>query len=67
MPPKKITGIAEIDMIASSIAKKFGKENVMSLGPRYEKVKVTVRDKNPWKVFCSNFMSFYPMELIFIG
>ena len=39
MPPKKITGIAEIDMIASSIAKKFGKENVMSLGPRYEKVK----------------------------
>lgn len=36
---KKITGIAEIDMIAASIAKKFGKENIMSLGPRYEKVK----------------------------
>ena len=39
MPAKKITGIAQIDMIAASIAKKFGKENVMSLGPRYEKVK----------------------------
>ena len=39
MANKKITGIAEIDMIAASIAKKFGKENVMSLGPRYEKVK----------------------------
>ena len=24
-------------------------------------------NKNPRKVFCSNFMSFYPMELIFIG
>ena len=36
---KKITGIAEIDMIAASIAKKFGKENIMSMGPRYEKVK----------------------------
>ena len=36
---KKVTGIAEIDMIAASIAKKFGKENIMSLGPRYEKVK----------------------------
>ena len=36
---KKVTGIAEIDMIAASIAKKFGKEDVMSLGPRYEKVK----------------------------
>ena len=35
---KKVTGINEIDMIAASIAKKFGKENVMSLGPRYEKV-----------------------------
>lgn len=38
MAIKKVTGIAEIDMIAASIAKKFGKENVMSLGPRYEKV-----------------------------
>ena len=38
MPIKKVTGITEIDMIASSIAKKFGKENIMSLGPRYEKV-----------------------------
>ena len=36
---KKVTGIAEIDMIAASIAKKFGKENIMSIGPRYEKVK----------------------------
>lgn len=35
---KKVTGIPEIDMIASSIAKKFGKEDIMSLGPRYEKV-----------------------------
>ena len=39
MANKKITGIAEIDMIAASISKKFGKENIMSLGPRYEKVK----------------------------
>lgn len=39
MANKKITGIPEIDMIAASIAKKFGKEDVMSLGPRYEKVK----------------------------
>lgn len=39
MANKKITGIAEIDMIAASIAKKFGKDNIMSLGPRYEKVK----------------------------
>lgn len=36
---KKVTGIAEIDMIAASIAKKFGKEDIMSMGPRYEKVK----------------------------
>jgi recombination protein RecA len=39
MAIKKITGIAEIDMIAASIAKKFGKDNIMSMGPRYEKVK----------------------------
>jgi recombination protein RecA len=39
MSKKKITGIPEIDMIAASIAKKFGKEDVMSMGPRYEKVK----------------------------
>ncbi len=39
MALKKVTGIAEIDMIAASIAKKFGKENIMSMGPRYEKVK----------------------------
>ena len=39
MANKKITGIPEIDMIANSIAKKFGKENIMSLGPRYERVK----------------------------
>ena len=39
MAIKKITGIPEIDMIASSIAKKFGKEDIMSLGPKYEKVK----------------------------
>lgn len=39
MANKKITGIPEIDMIAASMAKKFGKENIMSLGPRYEQVK----------------------------
>lgn len=39
MATKKITGIPEIDMIAASIAKKFGREDIMSLGPRYEKVK----------------------------
>ena len=39
MAIKKITGIAEIDMIAASMAKKFGKENTISLGPKYEKVK----------------------------
>ena len=38
MANKKITGIPEIDMIAASMAKKFGKENIMTLGPRYEKV-----------------------------
>jgi len=38
MANKKITGIPEIDMIAASIAKKFGKEDIMSLGPKYEKV-----------------------------
>jgi len=38
MAIKKVTGIPEIDMIASSIAKKFGKEDIMSLGPRYEKI-----------------------------
>jgi recombination protein RecA len=38
MANKKITGIPEIDMIAASMAKKFGKENIMSLGPKYEKV-----------------------------
>jgi recombination protein RecA len=36
---KKITGIPEIDMIASALGKKFGKENMMSLGPKYETVK----------------------------
>ena len=38
MAIKKITGIPEIDMIASALGKKFGKENMMSLGPKYEKV-----------------------------
>ena len=38
MPIKKITGIAEIDAIASALGKKFGKDNMMSLGPKYEKV-----------------------------
>tara|TARA_Y100000310_G_scaffold158679_2_gene158107 strand:+ start:1530 stop:2555 length:1026 start_codon:yes stop_codon:yes gene_type:complete len=38
MAIKKVTGIPEIDMIAASIAKKFGKENIMTLGPKYEKV-----------------------------
>ena len=39
MAIKKITGIPEIDMIANALGKKFGKENMMSLGPKYEKVK----------------------------
>ena len=39
MAIKKLTGIPEIDMIASSLAKKFGKEDIMSVGPKYEKVK----------------------------
>jgi len=39
MAIKKITGIPEIDMIASSLSKKFGKDNMMSLGPKYEEVK----------------------------
>jgi recombination protein RecA len=39
MAIKKVTGIPEIDMIASSLAKKFGKEDIMSMGPKYEKVK----------------------------
>jgi len=39
MAIKKITGIPEIDMIASALGKKFGKDNMMSLGPKYEKVK----------------------------
>jgi recombination protein RecA len=36
---KKVTGIPEIDMIANALGKKFGKENIMSMGPKYEKVK----------------------------
>ena len=39
MAIKKITGIPEIDAIANSISKKFGKDNAISLGPKYEKVK----------------------------
>lgn len=39
MAIKKLTGIPEIDMIAASFAKKFGKEDMMSVGPKYEKVK----------------------------
>lgn len=38
MAIKKITGIPEIDMIASALGKKFGKDDMMSLGPKYEKV-----------------------------
>ena len=40
MAIKKITGIPEIDAIANSIGKKFGKPELMSLGPKYEKVEV---------------------------
>lgn len=39
MAIKKITGIPEIDAIANSMSKKFGKDNAISLGPKYEKVK----------------------------
>ncbi len=38
MATKKLTGIPEIDMIASAFAKKFGKEEVLTMGPKYEKV-----------------------------
>jgi recombination protein RecA len=31
---KKVTGIAEIDMIARALSKKFGKDSVMSMGPK---------------------------------
>lgn len=38
MGRKKITGIPEIDMVMNSFLKKFGKEDIISMGPRYEKV-----------------------------
>jgi recombination protein RecA len=38
MAIKKLTGIPEIDMIASAFAKKFGKEEILTMGPKYEKV-----------------------------
>ena len=38
MATKKITGIPEIDLIASSLSKKFGKDSILSMGPKYEKV-----------------------------
>ena len=38
MAIKKITGIPEIDMIANALGKKFGKDQMMSMGPKYEKV-----------------------------
>lgn len=38
MAIKKLTGIPEIDMIASAFAKKFGKDDILSMGPKYEKV-----------------------------
>jgi recombination protein RecA len=40
MATKKITGIPEIDLIASSLSKKFGKDSILSMGPKYEKVEV---------------------------
>jgi recombination protein RecA len=38
MATKKITGIAEIDLVMNAFSKKFGKENMISMGPKYEKV-----------------------------
>ena len=38
MSKKKITGIAEIDMVMNAFSKKFGKENMITMGPKYEKV-----------------------------
>jgi len=38
MAIKKVTGIPEIDAIASAFAKKYGKEEILSMGPKYEKV-----------------------------
>ena len=38
MAKKKITGIAEIDMVMNAFSKKFGKENMITMGPKYEKV-----------------------------
>lgn len=38
MAIKKVTGIAEIDLVMNAFSKKFGKENIISMGPRYEKV-----------------------------
>jgi len=35
MAIKKITGIAEIDSIANALGKKFSKENMITMGPRY--------------------------------
>lgn len=35
MAIKKITGIPEIDAIAQALSKKFGKEEILSKGPRY--------------------------------
>lgn len=34
----KITGIAEIDVVARALAKKFGKDSIMSMGPQIMKV-----------------------------
>jgi len=34
MAVKKVTGIAEIDLIANSLSKKFGGKEILSLGPR---------------------------------
>ena len=35
---KKVTGIAEIDVIARALGKKFGKDSIMSMGPQIMKV-----------------------------
>ena len=33
----------------------------------FENLCHTVGGKNPYKLFCSHFMSFYPIDFIFIG
>ena len=42
MPIKKITGIAEIDAIASALNKKFGGKTLISMGPKKSLSEVNV-------------------------